>query len=60
MSRFYRLHEVATITTLSESTIVRREKDTPDFFKRCKISRRRIIFNADEVDRWMERQLLNP
>ena len=60
MSRFYRLHEVEMITTLSRSTIVRREKDTPDFFKRCKISPRRIIYNADEVDRWMERQLLNP
>ncbi|ANL41423.1 helix-turn-helix transcriptional regulator [Rhizobium phaseoli] len=60
MSRFYRLNEACQRTTLSESTIKRREKDDPDFFKRHRISRRRIVYDADQVDGWMARQLLNP
>ncbi|MGG7519078.1 helix-turn-helix transcriptional regulator [Allorhizobium undicola] len=56
MQRFLRLHEVAKLTTLSESTIKRREKDDPDFIRRLKISPRRIVFDADEVDGWMKRK----
>ncbi|AGA07331.1 AlpA family phage regulatory protein [Sinorhizobium meliloti] len=57
MSRFYKRSQVCKITTLSESTIKRREKDDPDFFKRHQISLGRVVYDADEVDDWMGRKL---
>jgi predicted DNA-binding transcriptional regulator AlpA len=59
MTRFYRPHIFYQMTTLSESTVKRREKDDPDFPRRHRISRRRVVYNADEVDDWMHRHL-NP
>jgi predicted DNA-binding transcriptional regulator AlpA len=58
-NRFYRRRTVCNMLTLSESTLRRREKDDPRIPRAYRISKGRVVYDADEVDAYMH-SLLNP
>lgn len=54
MARFYRRRTVCHMLNLSESTLKRREKDDPRIPKAHRISKRLVVYDADEVDAYMD------